>query len=213
MDLSCLGRTIYARPDLRWWMDNIETTSKPIHQSKPHIVIQSDASLSAWGSVHGTTRTGGEWSAAESTWHINCLEILAAQFALQGLCIPRSGVHIQIQVDNTTAMAYINRMGGTKYQCNELTRQIWDWAIARNIWLSTSYVPSVHNAEADRQSQMSHENTEWKLNPCIVHQLVYGNSGYRHICIEAKSPAPDLHIMETGLGGCVCGCFQCAMGL
>ena len=68
-------------------------------------------------------------------------------------------------------MAYINRMGGTKYQCNELTRQIWDWAIARNIWLSASYVPGVHNAEADGQSRMSHENTEWKLNPSIFHQL------------------------------------------
>ncbi len=59
-----------SNTDLRWWTDNIETTSKPIHQSKPHIVIQSDASLSAWGGVRGATRTGGEWSAAESTWHI-----------------------------------------------------------------------------------------------------------------------------------------------
>lgn len=49
--------------------------------------------------------------------------------------------------------------------CNTITRNIWEWRIQRNIWLSASRLPGVENFLADKESRLKHDNTEWKLNP------------------------------------------------
>ena len=95
--------------------------------------------------------------------HINQLELLAALFTLKALCAQEHHVHIQIRVDNTTAMAYINNMGGKKQECNDIARKIWQWCIEKHIWLSSCFIPGVLNVEADEQSRIFHDNTEWKL--------------------------------------------------
>ena len=46
--------------------------------------------------------------------HINYLELLAALFAFKALCTGLGGTHVKLQLDNITAVAYINNMGGTK---------------------------------------------------------------------------------------------------
>ena len=62
-------------------------------------------------------------------------------------------------------------MGGTKQSCNMITRDIWQWCIQRNIWLSACHLPGVENTEADRESRLNHDNTEWQLNPKLFHRL------------------------------------------
>ena len=57
---------------------------------------------------------GGKWTPSEAEYHINILELLAAFFALKCFCSHMNNCHIQIQIDNTTALAYINNMGGSK---------------------------------------------------------------------------------------------------
>lgn len=83
-----------------------------------------------------------------------------------------SGVHIRLQLDNTTAVAYVNGQGGKKALCNALARQIWEWCISKDIWLSACHLPGVLNVEADRQSRLNHDNTEWQLNPLVFQELV-----------------------------------------
>ena len=42
--------------------------------------------------------------------------------------------HIQLQIDNTTAIGYINNMGGSKStELDQLAFQIWEWCITRHI--------------------------------------------------------------------------------
>ncbi len=101
-----------ARADVRWWVDNILRTSNPIRRPGPDIILQSDSSCSAWGGIRGEERTGGNWSIEESGLHINTLELFAAQLTVMSLCKDDQGKHVQIQTDNTTAVAYINKMGG-----------------------------------------------------------------------------------------------------
>jgi hypothetical protein len=63
----------------------------------------------------------------EQVEHINVLELQAAYFALKALCGQESELHIQIQLDNSTAVAYINNMGGTKsLKLNNLALEIWE---------------------------------------------------------------------------------------
>ena len=60
--------------------------------------------------------TGGHWGAEEATKHTNVLELRAATLALQAFLPPQlpRPKHVHLQIDNTTAVAYINKRGGTR---------------------------------------------------------------------------------------------------
>lgn len=91
--------------------------------------------------------------------------MLAAFFGLQAFCHDMHNKHVKLSIDNTTAVAYINHMGGSKSKdCNEQAKQIWDWCIERSIWLSAVHLPGVQNTIADRKSRHFEEGTEWMLD-------------------------------------------------
>ena len=71
-----------------------------------------------------------------------------------------------------TAAAYINKKGGMvcKY-CNDLTFNIWIWAVKIDIWLSASHVQGVKNSIANLKSRYFYGNKEWPLNPYIFKQV------------------------------------------
>jgi hypothetical protein len=95
------------------------------------------------------------------------LELLAAFLTLQALCSKDNSIHILLEIDNTTAVVYINKMGGTKEPCNTITRDIWQWGIKNHIWLQETL-----NTEEDKESRKQHDNTEWQLNPNIFERLI-----------------------------------------
>ena len=66
--------------------------------------------------------THGMWSDEEKTEHINVLELKTAMLGVLSLCRNLHDCHIRIELDNTTAVSYINNMGGThSFKCNKLT--------------------------------------------------------------------------------------------
>jgi hypothetical protein len=98
--------------------------------------------------------------------HINVLELQAAYFALKSLCGQESELNIQIQLDNSTAVAYINNMGGTKsLKLNNLALEIWEWCyyITFGYQLCTLCTGKT-NVEADKQSRQFSDQHEWMLD-------------------------------------------------
>jgi len=66
----------------------------------------------------------------------------------------RSNTHARFMSDNTTTVSYINSMGSCKsIECNTITKDIWDWARERNIWLSAAHILGSSNVVADQLSQ------------------------------------------------------------
>ena len=57
-------------------------------------------------------KAGGRWTVTESNCHITELETLAAFFALKSFCLSMTNCHINIYIDNTTAVSYINAWVG-----------------------------------------------------------------------------------------------------
>ena len=100
--------------ELEWWITNMPLAHKNIQPQKVSIQLQTDASNKGWGAVYGDQQIGGRWTLDETTNHINILELKAAFFALKSFCSQDHDIHIQIQIDNTTAVSYINNMGGSK---------------------------------------------------------------------------------------------------
>ena len=112
--------------------------------------------------------TGGRWSDLEKDDHINVLEMRAILLGLQSFFSLEKEVDILVKSDNTTAIAYLNKLGGSKSsECELVTKEIWKFCERRNIWVWASHIPGVENETADYMSRHFTDNTEWSLNPNI----------------------------------------------
>lgn len=169
----------YLQEDFVWWKNNIRVTQSSLDRlNKFELEIFSDASLSGWGAVCGKEKAHGHWSELEKLKHINILELLAAFFGLKCFATNKSNCDILLRIDNTTAISYINRMGGI--QCSELSqtsKRIWQWCEERNNLIFASYISSSDNLEADIESRKLEKDTEWELAPFAYKQIIrkFGN--------------------------------------
>ena len=162
-----------AREELEWWVKNIPTASNVISHGQPNYTLTTDASHTGWGAVFQDKTTGGPWSVHESQHHINYLEMLALILGLKTYCNALRQTHIRVRLDNTTTIAVINHMGTSHSDdCNILGREIWEWCIKRNIWISAAHIPGIANTEADYESRNSSFNTEWSLNDAYLTQAL-----------------------------------------
>ena len=150
-----LSLTPEARLDLQWVIDNLHLCNGvSILDPVPSVLIECDASNQGWGACCGSRNTGGLWSMTEAQFHINYLETLAAFFALQCFASELRSARVQIHIDNTAAVFYLNNMGGTRStSINKLAREIWQWCIFRDIELKAVYIPGSSNGQADFNSR------------------------------------------------------------
>ena len=162
--------------DLKWWVNHIDSACGLISRCNPDIVVQSDASQVGWGAVCNNKSAQGQFLPLEIDrfkGNINALELLAIKYALQsflGLCCNK---HVLVQSDNTTAVSYINSMGGThSLVCNNIAKSIWDMCIAHSIWLTATHIPGKANVDADFQSRNFNDRTEWELDCQVFHSIV-----------------------------------------
>jgi hypothetical protein len=155
------------RADLKWWTTSADFTSgKPLLLSRPDMRLSSDACLSGWGAVCLDVKTGGPWSGSEIGRHINNLEILAALKALECFASSLFDCTIEIEIDNTTAVSYINKLGGcrSKDLC-DVSLRIANFCEERKIFLTAIFVPGTANVLADAESRRSLSAGDWRLSP------------------------------------------------
>ena len=112
----------------------------------------------------------------ERTLHINCLELLAGSFAVKSFARGRLCAHVvRLRMDNTSAVAYVNRLGGTRsLVLSNLALALWEWAISQNIFLSAEHLAGRMNVMADWQSRhfTDSSNCSWRLCPEVFQALM-----------------------------------------
>lgn len=158
--------------DLRWWLDNVVGSFNHISWPNPEAIISTDActSVAGWGASFDSMRAGGTFTVndinlADEGTNINVLELLGALYGLRTFQDQLSNRHVLIKSDNSTTVAYIKHMGGTKSECCDLVaHRIWDWAYQRNVWLSATHIPGVINTVADEESRNANDRTEWTIH-------------------------------------------------
>ena len=132
--------------------------------------------------------THGMWSDGERKDHINVLELKAALFGIQSLCRDLHHCHIRIEIGDTTAVSYIDHMGGThSFACNAVTRELLLWCKARSVWLSACHTVGKGNSAADSYSRKTFIHIEWSLTKALFEQL----------CATFGIPAIDLFAART----------------
>lgn len=139
-----------ARSDLHWWIENITDTSNSAIHGNCQVTVYSNASLTGWAGVFNSITTGGQWTEDESQNHINYLEILACFLTLKAFCSQIKNCHVKTMIDNTTAISYINSMGGRSLTCNQISRELWVWCANHGIWMPAVHIPGKENVLAER---------------------------------------------------------------
>jgi ribonuclease HI len=161
-----------SKTELLWWQHHLLAGYNDIRTDDYKITIYTDASLSGWGAACENSSTHGFWGRLEKQLHINHLELLAVFHGLRAFAKDLQNCNILLRVDNTTALAYINRMGSVHSKVlHELALQIWQWCEIRNIFLVASYIPSSENTRADAESRAQPDILEWELNKGIFQKI------------------------------------------
>ena len=178
-----------AKTELEWWTANVMTAENVMTRGQPSCELMTDASNEGWGAVCGPQSTGGLWTSDEKRHHINYLELLAVFLGLKALCTSHRDRHISLKIDNTTAVAVINHMGTSHSgHLNKLCKEIWDWCIARNLWISAGHIAGKANVEADLESRQNQTMTEWMLNTSLFSQS-----------LKTLQFAPDIDLFASRL--------------
>ncbi|XP_044151545.1 nuclear pore complex protein Nup155 [Bufo gargarizans] len=171
------------RLDLSWWLLPRTVSLGQSFLPPSWRVITTDASLSGWGAVFESLTVQGLWSVQESSLQINVLELRAIFLALSHWTSRLRGLPIQIQTDNSTAVAYLNHQGGTRsVMALREASQILRWAEDHVPVLSAVHIPGVDNWAADFLSRQLVDPGEWSLHPEVFHQL----------CLRWGAPDVDL---------------------
>jgi hypothetical protein len=111
---------------------------------------------------------------------------------VKGTMHPR---HIQVLMDNSTAVSHINKRGGTHsptLAC--LALEIWNFCISRQILITARHVPGVTNTGADFASKNfvfnNRTDSEQESTPDDNQEVLHPRGG--SICISNQQPATTL---------------------
>ena len=97
--------------------------------------------------------------------HINCLELEAVRRALDYWAPALRGHNLTMFIDNTTAVAYINRQGGTRSRIiSDISASLWTLCQELDIHPTASYLAGKDNVVADAISRGRFNNGNWSLN-------------------------------------------------
>src|SRR5690606_2200805 len=122
----------------------------------------TDAAVDRWGIVIDNKLICRRWITKEVDHHSNwralqAIKHLEQLLLVQGQCVNVSG-------DDTTTIAYINRIGGTKSpSLMTLAKEIWEECLRSGTRLKMTYVPSQFNP-ADAPSRRLQTQLEWSIS-------------------------------------------------
>ena len=74
---------------------------------------------------------------------------------------------VKVFCDYSTAVTYINNLGGMVPSLHAVSKSIWEWCFAHHCVLETFHIPGSSNLQADSLSRQYNRNLEWKLHPTV----------------------------------------------
>ena len=126
-----------------------------------------------WGAHLGPEVVSSLWSPEEVGISINAWELLAVEKGLLHFQSSLKGSTVAIYVDNSTAVAYLRKSGGTQSLfLNEVAQRILRWSELHAVTLAPQFIPGSHNFIVDSLSR-PHQTlgSEWTLHLDVFRDL------------------------------------------
>ena len=129
--------------DLRWWSEESHLlVGLPLGLPHPELALYTDASDSGWGAFLADDQLSGLWSPEFSNFLINHQELLAVLYGVQGFLPVLRGRSVSLFADNTTALSYLRKQGGTHSSTlNTVAQTILPLCEDHRIQLVVQFVP------------------------------------------------------------------------
>ena len=143
---------------------------------------------------------GGLWSQMEKKLHINCLELIAGTFAVKSFKKGRLCAHVRLRMDNTSAVAYVNKLGGThSLILSNLAVTLWEWALSRGMILSAEHLPGSLNITADWEIPSCQGHKQLAIVPSYVSLANADTRSLRDgsICRQVEHPTSSALASDT----------------
>ena len=165
--LALMPLTPEIEAEFLWW-----TTSPCLKQGiafqppPPSLHLQTDASTSGWGIHFQNKLYNGLWTVKEKSMHINVLELRAVLLACQKFSTLFKHQTVQVMLDNSTAVSYINKQGGTHSRCMMTeTRRLFTLLLELECNMQAVHLAGHLNVLADLASREGQViRTEWQLH-------------------------------------------------
>ena len=162
------------RPYLTWWLAPQRLSRGfSLQKENPALQLYSDASREGWGATIEGIHLSGKWSLQDKRHHINTLELKAIWLALREVTNLVEGKTIAVFADNTTALSYISKQGGTKsWTLFRLVEEIFLWLEEHQVLLVPQFIQGVKNTVADSLSRRGQVlPTEWTIHPEVCKEI------------------------------------------
>ena len=159
--------------DLRWWSDDSRLLVA-LGEDHPNLFLFSDSSDQSWGAALGDLHLSGLWSPLYSRFSINQRELLVILYAIQGFLPHLRGQSVAVYSDNSTALAYLRKQGGTRSSSlNAVAQELLRLCESQSVRLLPHFIPGHLNVLADSLSRRSQVlGSEWTLCPQAVSELL-----------------------------------------
>lgn len=143
--------------ELRWWVSPITQNfnGQPLQTPPIEMTVSTDTSLLGWGATWPETTIGGPWLPLEAQAHINLLELKVTYLALSALFKSSTPVpqHVLLQMDNSTAVAYVNKRGDTITHLIDATTDLLAVVLSAGSWITAKHIPGTSNEIVDTASR------------------------------------------------------------
>ena len=162
--------------DLWWWSDDSHLlVGFPLGEDHPDLFLFSDASDQGWGAALSDLHLSGLWSPLCSRFSINQRKLLAILYSIQGFLPHLRGRSVAVYSDNSTALAYLWKLGGTRSSSlNAVAQELLRLCESQSVRLLPRFIPGHLNVLADSLSRCSQVlGSEWTLCPQAVSELLH----------------------------------------
>jgi len=133
----------------------------PFEMNTTMTPVCSDSTTEAYGGVYQNKVVMGRWPSVKEEQSINMLELMAFEKTLDLIIQSKPStehVHLHVFTDNTTAKSYIQKGYGRIKPLRDVAKRIWLKCRQENVWIrKVSWIPTLHNKEADNISRISQE--------------------------------------------------------
>ena len=88
----------------------------------------------------------------------------------------QSPQHVLLQIDNmyTTAVAYVNKTGGTRsHSLSLLATDLWAMVLEARSWVTAEHIPGISNDVTDTASRQFDSQLEWTLHEDIFRRITH----------------------------------------
>ena len=159
---------------IQWWLTRANVfAGVPFRLTDPKVLVFSDATPLRWGGHIDTIEVGDWWTPQEKQLHINVQELLSAERVLVHFSSIIQNRTILLSMDNSTAVAYLKKQGGThSKELMLIAYRILAFLEQLNTLLVCRHIPGRLNVHADRISRQGQIlGTEWSIHPRITQAL------------------------------------------